>query len=67
MWKKAIRVGPLLLVPIHAPIAKELRIDETSWLEEIPTSEGILLKVSRCSQSLALPRETAEPTQDRGV
>lgn len=58
IWKKAIRVGPLVLVPIHESIVKELHIDETSsWLEEIATSDGILLKVSRCSDSSALPQE----------
>lgn len=58
IWKKAIRVGPLVLVRIHESILNELHIDETSsWFEEILTSEGILLKVSRCSESSALPQE----------
>ncbi len=54
--KKVIRVGPLVLVPIHESIAKELRIDDNSWLEQISTSEGIFLKISRCSEFLALPK-----------
>jgi hypothetical protein len=58
IWKKAIRVGPLVLVPLHESIVKELHIDETSsWFEEVSTSEGILLRVSRCSESSGLPQE----------
>jgi hypothetical protein len=65
IWKKPIRVGPLVLAPIDESIVEELHIDETTcWFEELTTGEGILLKVSRCSESSAIPRETSE---DRGI
>ena len=59
IWKKAIRVGdqrPAIVVVIHESIVQQLHIDEQCWFEEIPTSEGILLRISRCSDSLALPK-----------
>jgi hypothetical protein len=45
--KKPIRISETMtVVPITEPIIKKLHIDEEIWFEEIPTSEGILLKIS---------------------
>jgi hypothetical protein len=47
--KKVISVGdkpPAMLVMLHESIVKELAIDDNTWLEEILTNDGILLKVS---------------------
>ncbi|MFZ0510815.1 MAG: hypothetical protein WAM14_04345 [Candidatus Nitrosopolaris sp.] len=47
--KKVIRVGDqpsAMVVVLHESIVKQLHIDEECWFEEIPTSEGILLKIS---------------------
>jgi hypothetical protein len=65
--KKVFLIGdnpPVMVAVLHEDIAKQLHIDENTWFEEIATSDGILLKISRCSESLALHRETSE---DRGI
>lgn len=52
IWKKVIRVGdnpPAMVVVIDESIAKQLHINENTWVEEIATSEGIFLKISRRS------------------
>ena len=48
--KKVFLIGdnpPMMVVVLHESIAQQLRIDENTWLEEIATSEGIFLKISR--------------------
>lgn len=48
--KKVIPVGenpPAMLVVLHESIVKAFAIDQECWLEQIPTSEGILLKITR--------------------
>jgi hypothetical protein len=50
IWKKVIRVGdkpPVMIAVLHESIAEQLCIDENTWLEQIATSEGIFLKISR--------------------
>jgi hypothetical protein len=37
---------PVTVVVLHESIATQLHIDETTWVEEILTTDGILLKVS---------------------
>jgi hypothetical protein len=50
IWKKAIRVGQVVVVPIHESLLTELHIDEEcTWFEEIAMSEGIFLRISRGS------------------
>jgi hypothetical protein len=47
--KKVISLGdkpPAMLVVLHESIVKELAIDDNTWLEEILSNDGILLKVS---------------------
>ncbi|MFZ0510582.1 MAG: hypothetical protein WAM14_03160 [Candidatus Nitrosopolaris sp.] len=57
IWKKPIRISNMMVVVIQESIVQKLQIDEEYvWFEEIPTSEGIFLKISRCSESLALPK-----------
>jgi hypothetical protein len=59
--KSSIRVSDTMVVVIHESIVRKLRIDERQTLfEEIPTSERIFLRVSRCSDSLALPKTGKE-------
>jgi hypothetical protein len=64
IWKKVICVGGeparTMVVIIHDSIVKQLHIDENCWFEEIPTSEGVVLKLSRSSEPLALPRTGKE-------
>jgi hypothetical protein len=63
IWKKVICVGdepPAMVAVIDESIVKQLNIDEKCWLEEIPTSEGIFLRISRCSESVALPKARKE-------
>ena len=63
VWKKAIRIGdqrPTMVVVLHESIVQQLHIDEHCWFEETITSEGILLKISRCSDSLASPKASKE-------
>jgi hypothetical protein len=49
--KKIIPVGggddTAMVVLIDESIVKQLLIDENCWMEQIPTNEGVLLKVSR--------------------
>jgi hypothetical protein len=56
--KRLIRISDTMgVVPIPDSVIKKLHIDEEcTWFEVIPTSEGILLKISLCSDSLALPK-----------
>ena len=53
IYKKVIRLGsdepPAMLVLLHQSIVKDLAIDEECWLEQIPMSDGIFLRVSRGS------------------
>ncbi|MGB8935129.1 MAG: hypothetical protein WCC17_08495 [Candidatus Nitrosopolaris sp.] len=58
--KKGIRVADMMFVAIPESIVRELQIDEQVWFEEIPTSGGIFLKISRCSDSLALHKTGKE-------
>ena len=44
--KKPIRVANATVVVIHESIVHQLHIDENTWFEEIPTSQGIFLKIS---------------------
>jgi hypothetical protein len=61
IWKKPIRIGQVVLAPIAESLVKKLEIDEKyTWFEEIPTSEGILLKITQCSEFLALPKSGKE-------
>lgn len=46
IWKKLILVGDTMFLPIHESIIQQLHIDEQCWLEQVPTSEGIFLKIS---------------------
>ena len=49
IWKKVIRFGdqpPVMVAVIHESIVQDLHINENTWFEEIPTSEGIFLKIS---------------------
>jgi hypothetical protein len=50
IFKKAIRIGdeqpPVIVAVIHESIVQDLHINENTWFEEIPTSEGIFLKLS---------------------
>ena len=55
VWRKVFRVGDAMVVIIDESIVELLQIDEDCWVEEIPTSEGILLKISRSSESLEVP------------
>jgi hypothetical protein len=53
--KKVIRVGDqprMMLVALHESIVEQLAIDEQCWFEQIATSEEIILKISRCPESL---------------
>ncbi|MGC2682225.1 MAG: hypothetical protein WA323_10180 [Candidatus Nitrosopolaris sp.] len=67
IWKKVIRFGdqpPVMVAVIHESIVQDLHINENTWFEEIPTSQGIFLKISpkievsydskisQCSESL---------------
>jgi len=46
--KKLVRISETMAVlPIPDSIIKKLEIDDDTWFEEILTSEGILLKISR--------------------
>ena len=45
--KKVFLIGDMIVAVVHDSIAKELQIDENTWFEEIATSEGIFLKISR--------------------
>jgi hypothetical protein len=55
VWKKFFRVGDAMVAIIDESIVELMQIDEDCWLQEIPTSEGILLKISRCSESPEVP------------
>ncbi|MGB6533809.1 MAG: hypothetical protein WBF33_37480 [Candidatus Nitrosopolaris sp.] len=44
--KKPIRVGDMMFLAIPDSIVEKLHIDEDSWFEQIPTIEGIFLKIS---------------------
>jgi hypothetical protein len=48
IWKKPHRISPnMMVVAIPESIVQQLHIDEQqTWFEEIPTSEGIFLKIS---------------------
>ena len=48
IWKKPHRISPdTMVVAIPESIVQQLHIDdECTWFEEIPTSEGIFLKIS---------------------
>jgi|SRR5215469_2657621 len=43
--RQPILIGDTMFLPIPEPIAQQLHIDEHCWLEQIPTSEGIFLKI----------------------
>jgi hypothetical protein len=48
IWKKAIRIGdqrPATVVIIDESIVQQLHINEKCWFEQIPTSQGIFLKL----------------------
>jgi hypothetical protein len=50
--KKLVRIsGTMAVLPIPDSIIKKLDIDDDTWFEEILTSEGILLKISRRSET----------------
>ena len=56
--KKVIQVGDnprAMLVVLHEAVVEELGINEDSWVDHIPTSQG-LLKICRCSEFLASPK-----------
>ena len=55
IWKKVFRVGEAMVLIIDESIVELLDIDEDCWVEEVATSEGILLKISRHSESLEVP------------
>lgn len=49
IWKKVISIGgqpPALVVVVHESIVEQLGIDEDSWVEEIPMTDGIYQKLS---------------------
>ena len=47
IWKKAIRVGTMVLVPIPEPIVKRLHLDvEHIWFDLVPVRGGIFLKIA---------------------
>jgi hypothetical protein len=49
IFKKVIRLGnepPTTLVFLKESIVRQLDIDEYTSLEQIPTSQGVLLKIS---------------------
>jgi hypothetical protein len=64
IWKKVIGVGDkpsAMVVVIDESLVKKFQIDEQyTWFEEIPTSDGILLKITQCSEPLALPKSGKE-------
>jgi hypothetical protein len=46
--KKAHRISGKTLVVIDEALVKELSIDEeNTWFEQVPTEEGILLKIQK--------------------
>jgi hypothetical protein len=50
--KKAHRISSKTLVVIDETIVQELSIDEeNTWFEQIPTKDGILLKIQKRSGS----------------
>lgn len=58
--KKVIPLGEkptAMLVVLHESIVRQFHIDEQCWLEEIPTSEGILLKIRRTCAGADEPRQ----------
>ena len=56
--KKIHRISDKSLIIIDEDLVKQLSIDEDSWCEQEPASDGILLKIYRCVQSeqLSKPR-----------
>jgi hypothetical protein len=66
--KKVIRVGDnphAMVAVIDGSIATQLHIDETTWVEEILTSDGILLKVS--SKKIGSSRDEIETSNRKSL
>jgi hypothetical protein len=50
--KKAHRISNKTLVVIDEALVKQLSIDgKNTWVEQVPTEEGILLKIQRRNES----------------
>ncbi len=49
VWKKVICIGdkpPAMVVVIDQSIVRQLHINENTWIQEIPSETGIILKIS---------------------
>jgi len=70
IWKKVICVGdkpPTIVVVIDESIVKRLDIDEKCWFEEIPTIDGVVLKLSRCLESSSITQGSGRELNCRTI